>query len=307
MNPLFKLVLKVMSSPKINMQEDYPWVRKLQHFFTGRPLRENYHILDREIYSADGTHHIPVRIFYPEKKKTNDVLLFFHGGGWVIGDIDTYTKPCINMADLTGRIVYSVDYRLAPEHPFPAGLEDCYRVAEILLDHLERTGLTNYSQITLIGDSAGGNLTAAVSLRLRDKGKIIPAKQILIYPVTYWDHTEQSPYRSVQTKGFDYGLTAKKVQDYMEMYQPDMEKRKSPYVSPLMAEDLTCQPKTLILTAENDPLRDEGEAYGEALRQAGNNVKTYRLNKSVHDFITYPKFTRQIKEAYQVINQFLDE
>lgn len=307
MKPLLKMALKLLSSPKINMKEDYLWVRKMQQIFARKPLITSYRILDRKIYSADQSHDIPVRIFQPVEKKHEDVLLFFHGGGWVIGDINTYTKPCMNMADLTGRTVYSVDYRLAPEHPYPAGLEDCYRVAEMMLDHLALIGLSDASQITLIGDSAGGNLAAAVSLMLRDNHKIVPKRQILLYPVTFWDHTKNSPYESIRTKGNDYGLTAKKVSDYMEMYQPDTDKRKSSYVAPLMAEDLTDQPDTLILTSENDPLRDEGEAYGTALKEAGNQVVVHRVNESVHGFITYPKGSKLVTEAYQEMNQFLEK
>ncbi len=307
MKPLVKMALKLLSSPKINMAEDYLWIRKAQQFFSGKPIRTNYRILDRKIYSADKSHDIPVRIFQPVEKKTDDVLLFFHGGGWVIGDINTYTKPCMNMADLTGRTVYSVDYRLAPEHPYPAGLEDCYRVADAMLDNLSLIGLTDASQLTLIGDSAGGNLAAAVSLLLRDNRKDHPQKQILLYPVAYWDHTEESPYESIRTKGMDYGLTAKKVSEYMELYQPDIEKRKSPYIAPLMAKDLTNQPNTLILTSENDPLRDEGEAYGEALKEAGNKVDIHRVKESVHGFITYPKISKLVVEAYEEINDFLDK
>lgn len=307
MKPLVKTVLKLLSSPKINMAEDYLWIRKVQQFFSGKPIRTSYRILDRKIYSADKSHDIPVRIFQPVEKGTDDVLLFFHGGGWVIGDINTYTKPCVNMADLTGRTVYSVDYRLAPENPYPAGLEDCYRVADAMLDNLSLIGLTDASQLTLIGDSAGGNLAAAVSLLLRDNRKDWPQKQILLYPVTYWDHTENSPFESIRTKGEDYGLTAKKVSEYMELYQPDLEKRKSPYIAPLMAPDLTNQPETLILTSENDPLRDEGEAYGEALKKAGNTVRIHRVKESVHGFITYPKISKLVIEAYQEINDFLDQ
>src|SRR5699024_5728929 len=159
-------------------------------------------IMDKKIYSQDRSHDIPVRIFFPKEPLNEDALVFFHGGGWVIGDIDTYTSACKNMADLTGRMVYSVDYRLAPEFPFPYGLEDCYRVAETLMTHLELSGLMNASQITLIGDSAGGNLAAAVSLLLRDRGKAVPTKQILLYPVTYWDHTKNSPFKSIRTNGY---------------------------------------------------------------------------------------------------------
>src|SRR5690606_22610697 len=208
--------------------------------------------------------------------------------------------------ELTGRVVYSVNYRLAPEHPYPAGLEDCYQVIDVLLNHLELTRLADASKLTLIGDSAGANLIAAVSLKLRDEGKIVPAKQILLYPVTYWDHTENSPFESIRTNGYDYGLTAKKMQEYMELYSPDLEIRQSAYISPLMAFDLSRQPDTLIITAEFDPLRDEGEAYGEKLQSAGNHVVIHRIKETVHGFITYPTFVEPVVEAYEVINAFLD-
>lgn len=305
MNLFVRLILKVVSSPKINMQEDYVWVRKAQQLFSRKP-KKSYRIMDRKIYSEDQSHDIPVRIFYPKEPLNEDVLIFFHGGGWVIGDIDTYTSACINMADLTGRVVYSVDYRLAPEFPYPSGLEDCYRVAETLMSQLELSGLLDASQITLIGDSAGGNLVAAVSLLLRDRGKQIPNKQILLYPVTYWNHTKSSPFKSIRTNGYEYGLTAKKIQEYMEMYEPNSVNRKNPYISPLMATDLTQQPKTLIITAEFDPLRDEGEMYGIALKESGNDVVIQRIGGAVHGFITYPKIAAPVTATYQAINEFLN-
>lgn len=305
MNRLFKFVLKVASSPKINMEEDYPKVRKLQRILAPKP-KKGYIIFDQKIYSEDRSHDIPVRVFYPKEQLHQDALLFFHGGGWVIGDIETYTNACTNMADLTGRVVYSVDYRLAPEHPYPAGLDDCYRVAEVLLTHLELGGLKGVSQLTLIGDSAGGNLAAAVSLLLRDRGQRVPAKQILLYPVTYWDHTEDSPFESIRTNGYDYGLTSKKVEEYMSLYVPEGCDRETPYIAPLMAKDLSGEPDTLIITAEFDPLRDEGEAYGAALQKAGNKVKIHRIKGSVHGFIAYPKFAYSVVEAYKQINAFLN-
>lgn len=304
MNPIFKFMLKMMSSPKINMQEDYEFVRKMQQLFSSKP-KKGYIILDQKIYSEDHSHDIPVRVFRPQELRHDDALLFVHGGGWVTGNIDTYTSTCINMADLTGRVVYSVNYRLAPEHPYPAGLEDCYQVVDVLLNHLGKTGLTDASKLTLIGDSAGANLIAAVSLLLRDEGNIVPARQILLYPVTYWDHSENSPFESIRTNGYDYGLTAKKMQEYMELYAPELETRQSPYISPLSADDLTRQPDTLIITAEFDPLRDEGEAYGEKLKKAGNKVKIHRVKETVHGFITYPKFVEPVVETYEVINAFL--
>lgn len=306
MNPLFRVFLKLVSSPRIDMQEDYLWIRKMQGILAAKP-KNNYRILDHQIFAEGDTHNIPVRVFHPKEKRHDDILLFFHGGGWVLGNIDTYTNDCIRMAEHTGRVVLSVDYRKAPEYPYPAGFDDCYRVADILLHQLELTGIPNVSFISLIGDSAGGNLVAAVSLRLQKEGKKLPEKQVLINPVTNWDHTEDSSYESIRENGYDYGLTSKKMQDYMEMYEPDEELRKLPYISPLMAKDLSGQPDTLMITAEFDPLRDEGEAYGEALADAGNRVKVYRMYDTVHNFITGPITTPAVQKAYELINDFLNE
>lgn len=288
------------------MQEDYEMIRKVQQLFSKKD-KKGYIIFDQTVYSEDLTHEIPIRVFHPKEQRHQDILVFVHGGGWVTGNIDTYTSTCVNMADLTGRVVYSVNYRLAPEFPYPAGLEDCYRIAEVLLNELILVNLKEPSQVTFIGDSAGANLIAATSLLLRDKGSIIPSKQILLYPVTYWDHSIESPFDSIRTNGYDYGLTAKKMQEYMELYEPNLETRKQGYVSPLMAPDLSHQPDTLIVTAEFDPLRDEGEAYGKKLQEAGNKVKVHRVKGTVHGFITYPKFVEPVEETYKVINQFLNE
>ncbi|MGP6139532.1 MULTISPECIES: alpha/beta hydrolase [unclassified Jeotgalibaca] len=305
MNALTKFILKVFSSPKIDMQESYMRVRKFQELAV-TPARERYRILDRKIYSEDLSHEIPVRIFHPKEKRSNELLLFFHGGGWVIGSIDSYTRDCIQMADELGRTILAVDYLKAPENPFPAGFDDCYRVADLLINHPELTGITGADDLTIIGNSAGGNLAAAVSLRLRDEGKQLPNKQILINPVTHWNHDERSPFASVEENGYDYGLTAKKMQEYMEMYEPDETKRQSPYIAPLMAGDFSNQPETLIITSEFDPLRDEGEAYGHLLKDAGNDVRIFRANDTVHNYIFGP-LTPEIEiKSYHLMEEFLD-
>lgn len=127
------------------------------------------------------------------------------------------------------------------------------------------------------------------------------------YPSTYWDHSEASPFESIRAYGIDYGLTAANIEDYMTLYEPDLDKRKDPYISPLLAADLSGQPETLIITAEFDPLRDEGEAYGEALQRAGNRVRVRRIPDAAHGFIAYPKFARPVVEAYKEINAFLGD
>ncbi|HJG51384.1 MAG TPA: alpha/beta hydrolase, partial [Brachybacterium faecium] len=197
---------------------------------------------------------------------------------------------------------------LAPEHPFPAGLEDCYGAARGLLENPSRAGLTDAEKIVLVGDSAGGNLAAAVSLLLREQGHRVPRRQILLYPVTHWDHDPTtSPFESVRRHGEDYRLTNTEVEDYFDMYVPDPVQRRNRLVSPLMAGDLSAQPDTLLITAELDLLCDEGEAYAHALAEAGNRVSVHRIEHAVHGFITLPRFARPLKEAYELIDAFLDE
>lgn len=304
-NRLTRAVLSLFAAPRINMREDYEMVRRAQRALS-RPHRASPRLHDSAVPAEDG-HEIPVRVFLPKQPAGRDVLLFFHGGGWVIGDIDTYTTTCLTMADLTGRVVCSVDYRLAPEHPYPAGLNDCLRVTERLLERPSLLGAQSAEDVTLIGDSAGANLAAAVSLVLRDQGRKLPGAQILLYPVTQWDHDPgTSPYPSVREYGTGLRLTAREVSDYLAMYQPDPALRTAPLVSPLAAEDLSGQPRTLIVTAELDLLRDEGEAYGRALRAAGNPVRIERVDGALHGFIALPRFSRALTQGYQQVASFLD-
>ncbi|SDL73821.1 alpha/beta hydrolase [Tessaracoccus oleiagri] len=304
-NPLMRAILGLFAAPRINMREDYEKVRRAQRALSWVP-RDPERIFDQSV-TAHGGHQIPLRIFLPRTASRKGVLLFFHGGGWTIGDIDTYAGTCRTMADLTGQVVCSVDYRLAPEHPYPAGLEDCLEVAETILGHPELAEVDGPEDITLIGDSAGGNLAAAVTLALRARGSALPAAQILLYPVTQWDHDPRtSPFPSVAEYGTGLRLTAAEVSDYVAMYQPDPELRSSPLVSPLLADDLSGLPRTLILTAEYDLLRDEGEAFGAALRAAGTPVRVERVDGALHGFIALPRISRHVGTAYDVINDFLD-
>lgn len=302
MNPIFRFMIKLASSPRIDMQEDYEWVRKVQNFLSN-PTSEDYTFLDEKIYSLEEDREIPVRIFYPEKRLHEEYIIYIHGGGWTLGNIDTYTSACMNLANKLGRIVYSVDYRKAPENPYPAGLKDVLQVVNTLMEPIPSR---KDKKFIIMGDSAGGNLAAAVILKLKKEGRKLPDKQILIYPVTYWDHSIDSPFESIRTNGYDYGLTIKKIGEYMKMYAPDESIRQSPYISPLMAKDLTGQPDTLIITAEFDPLRDEGEAYGKALKEAGNTVVVRRILNSVHGFITYPPYVTPLVTAYKEMNEFLN-
>lgn len=303
MNNLKKTALRILSKPHINLKKYYKPYRKILNILNP-PSEPIYKMLDHKIMVEN--REIPVRVFIPKKNPLPKVLIFFHGGGWVTGNIDSYTNVCANMANKTNHMVISVDYRLAPENPFPAGVEDCYYTTREIFSKPEILGC-NQNDITLIGDSAGGNLAAVVSLMMRDRGEFIPNKQILIYPATNYDHSENSSFLSIKENGTDYIMTSKRIQDYMDLYVQNKEDRLNPYVAPLLANDLSNQPKTLIITAEFDPLRDEGEAYGVRLQEYGNDVTIYEIKDTLHGFISNPLRSDDIDAAYEAINLFLNE
>lgn len=304
-NKAMKIALKALSYPDLDVKKNYKLHRQV-NTAVNPYLKPRYKIWDHKI--AGINHEIPVRIFMPSKSSeviSSRVLIFFHGGGWVIGNIDSYSNVCSNMANQTGSVVISVDYRLAPENPFPCGLEDCYTVTGEVFQNADYFNVDT-DNITIIGDSAGGNLAAAVSLMARDRGEFSISKQILIYPSTNNDHSDETGFPSVKEYGKDYLLTSKRIRDYMDLYISSEKDLNNPYLAPLIAKDLSNQPKTLIITAEYDPLRDEGEAYGKKLQDHGNTVHVYRMKDALHGFISLPKHFVHVKRSYEIINKFLD-
>ena len=266
------------------------------------PLSPLYRVWDHQI-ERDGR-GITVRIYTPKKQTDNRLLLFFHGGGWVLESVDTYNRVCARMSQSTGHIVVSVEYRLAPEYRFPTALMDCYAAAKALYTNKLILN-TDPRKITIMGDSAGGNLAAAVALMARDKGDFQVFRQILIYPALYNTYTTASPYASVQKNGTDYLLTAVKMQDYLNLYESCPEDRVNPYFAPLLARDFSNMPETLILTAEFDPLRDEGEDYGKKLAEAGNYVEVHRIKDALHGFFALGIRFFHVQESFSYMNEFL--
>lgn len=297
-----RAALRALSYPaSLEVDKTYRVERAIQHIRT--PLAPLYHLWDRKI-ERDGR-EIRVRLYQPPKGRSDQLLLFFHGGGWVVESVDTYNRVCRNMAKRTGCQVASVEYGLAPESPFPEGLEDCYAAARAVYRHPEELGVHARS-IILIGDSAGGNLAAAVSLLARDRGEFQVERQILIYPATYHDHSPASPFPSVRENGTEFLLTSQRVEDFIDLYcGGDPEKRRSPYLAPLLSGDLTRQPRTLVITAEYDPLRDEGEAYAAALAKAGAEVEAHRMPNALHGYFSLPLRFAQVRQTYAWINEFL--
>lgn len=300
MTKAVRAVLQALSYGNIEVEA----ARRLADLKKLDPMRIFVKKLDTEIYND--TFKIPIRLYFPDEDFMPDgrAILFFHGGGWTTESVETYDRVCSRMAQSTGQLVISAEYRLAPEHKFPTGFEDCYAAAKALFGGQVLPGI-DPEQITVMGDSAGGNLAAAVCMRARDTGDFSPKRQILIYPALYHCYTEESPYESVRTNGTGYLLTSVKMEDYVTLYASADEDRKNPYFAPLLARDFSHLPDTLILTAEFDPLRDEGEDYGQKLRAAGCRVRTERIRGALHGYFALGIQHLYVQESFRHINKFL--
>jgi acetyl esterase len=218
---------------------------------------------------------IPARIYAPAGDAPVPTLVYFHGGGWVVLGIDSHDHVCRSLAAKANCAVVSVDYRMAPEHPFPAAAEDCYAATKWVAEELGAT------HVAVGGDSAGGNLAAAAALMARDRGGPDICHQLLIYPVTNVA-TFDTP--SCDRYATDHGLTASLMRWFGSQYAPDAGQATNPYVSPLLADDLTGLPPAQVITAEFDVLRDEGEAYAQRLVDAGVETDCVRYNGVHHGF-----------------------
>jgi Esterase/lipase len=302
-NKFMLAALRALSYPDLDLKQNYLVDRTLKSI-THPSIKALTRTADFKVETSD----VPLEcaVFLPDRIENDEVIVFFHGGGWVSGDIGSYALTCRNLARFSGRLVIAVDYRRAPEHKFPTAVEDCYNAVLALI----RGGAifrVSEEKLVLAGDSAGGNIAAAVSLMAADRGEFRVRRQVLIYPAVYNDHSENSPFDSVRTNGTDYLLTSKKVRDYMYLYIRDRRDLRNPYFAPLLAENLSGQPRTLVITAEYDPLRDEGEAYAERLRQAGVEVENYRVADALHGFFTLPVKFIQVRVAQNLIRTFLDK
>ncbi len=235
---------------------------------------------------------IRIRIYTPEGRAPFPVLIYFHGGGWVIGDIESSDPLCRNLANAAGCIVVSVDYRLAPEHPFPAAADDAFQAVLWIAAHASSFG-GDASRIAVCGDSAGGNLAAVVSLMARDRGKPALKFQLLIYPVV--DAAGDTP--SYRENADGYFLTRDAMKWFWNHYAPGEADRSHPYASPLRAGSFAGLPPALVITAEFDPLRDEGERYAGRMRDAGVSVQLLRYDGMIHGFFTMGAAIDQAQSA----------
>jgi len=235
---------------------------------------------------------IPVRIYTPSGNGPFPVLVFFHGGGWVICDLDTHDDICRSLTNQAACIVVSVDYRLAPEHKFPAAPEDCYAATRWVAGNAAQLN-GDSSRVAVGGDSAGGNLAAVISQMARDQGGPPLVFQLLIYPAT--DFKANTP--SIEENADGYFLSKQDMIWFTNHYLNDEKDKLNPLASPLKASDLSGLPPALIITAQYDPLRDEGELYGQRLKAAGVPVTISRYNGMMHGFLSMASVIDQGKQA----------
>lgn len=246
-----------------------------------RPAREVElgSVEDRLIPGPGGV--LPVRIYTPAREGPFPALVYFHGGGWVVGNVDSVDHVCRSLAHDAGCVVVSVEYRQAPEHKFPAAAEDAYAA---LLWVTSNAGVIDVdpARVAVGGDSAGGNLAAVAALQARDRGGPRLAFQLLLWPII--DHSfDTTSYRECAE---GYLLTRADMIWFWGHYLASEADGRHPYASPIRAESLAGLPPALVITAEYDPLRDEGEAYAARLRDAGVPAKAVRFEGTVHGFMT---------------------
>jgi acetyl esterase len=251
-------------------------------------------VQDRTIPGPDG--EIPIRIYRPAgDDRPRPGVVYFHGGGWVICGLDSHDGGCRRLTNAVDAVVVSVDYRLAPEHRYPAAADDTYAASQWVADHATELGI-DPGRLAVAGDSAGGNLAAVVAQMARDRGGPALAFQLLVYPVIDVS-AARNDYPSKHDNAVGYFLTTNQMEWYRDQYLGDPAHGDEPYVSPIRAQSLAGLPPACIITAEMDPLRDEGEAYAAALEAAGVPVTMYRAPGMFHGFFNMDAVLDGSKDA----------
>ncbi|MGL6111898.1 MAG: alpha/beta hydrolase [Rubrivivax sp.] len=239
----------------------------------------------RDLQASSPHGPIPLRLYHPqpaaERKRAPAVLMYFHGGGWVMGDLDTHDTLCRELANGSGCAVVAVDYRMGPEHRFPVAVDDCIAATCWVREHAAELGV-DASRMAVGGDSAGGNLAAVVAIDARDAGDPPIRFQLLIYPAT--DQRRGWPSHTTNAQG--YLLTSDTMDYFHDHYIPDKAMDLDWRASPLLHPDLSKLPPALVLTAGYDPLRDEALQYSHRLTQSGNRATHILFERQIHGFIT---------------------
>jgi acetyl esterase len=271
--------------------------------------RANYEVLAKEQFGEVDEMHavedidaggVPARVYRPvETDEPSLGLIYFHGGGLVVGSLDTHDGVTRALAKRTPCVVVSVDYRLAPEHPYPAAIQDAWTAARYVSEHASELGL-DPERIGVAGDSMGGTLATIVARKGRDAGMPFAA-QLLIYPAT--TSRTDAPSYSLFSSG--YGLTRTAMAWYWKQYLGDSDGAGNPDISPASLQDLRRMPRAIVVTAEADVLRDEAEAYAQRLFLAGNETEGYRYDGMIHGFLRMAGVVTRSRQAFDEIAESL--
>jgi len=292
-NPDFSK-LKPTSIRKANAQA---W--KMQKRVAEYPSPKMEKVEDLEIPVRDGS-KIPVRVYRPTKAENLQTIVFYHGGGFVLRNIDSHDDLCRRIAKKTGALVISVGYRLAPEFKFPIPVHDCYDALLWANQHAATHG-GNPNDIVVMGDSAGGNLAAVTSILSRDENGPKISKQVLIYPAV--DARLNHP--SIDKFKDGYLLTKEMMHWFVDHYARTQGDKLNPLMSPLLTENLSDLPAAFVSTSDHDPLKDEGEAYYRKLSEAGNKAVFKEYKNTIHGFANIPRISKQSNVLVEDIATFL--
>jgi acetyl esterase len=294
LDPQAKVIIDLIDSTgafELTMETPPQQVRELFAAMTMPSEIACAHIEDRAIPGPHGG--IPVRIYRPAGDAPKPTVVYYHGGGWVIGGLDTHDSTCRALANAADALVVSIDYRLAPEHTFPAAVDDSFAALQWVAEHAAELG-GDPARIAVAGDSAGGNLAAVMAQQARDAGGPGLCFQLLVYPVT--EHEFERPSWTENATG--YFLTTDAMRWFFFHYLRTADDGADPRVSPMRARDLAGLPPAFVVTAEFDPLRDQGMAYAEALVAAGVPVTAEVYEGMFHGFFAMTAMIDAAKVAF---------
>ncbi|MGG3941084.1 alpha/beta hydrolase [Peribacillus psychrosaccharolyticus] len=260
-----------------------------------------YSVEEKTILTSEA--EIRIRIYTPEEGEAYPLLMYFHGGAFFSGDLESHDEIVRPICKESGYKVIAVEYRLAPEHPFPAPLDDCYQVTKWAVEHGNELKWDG-KNLALAGDSSGGNLAAAVSLMAREKQEFTITKQVLYYPSLDLDFSEFR-YPSLIENRKGYFVESDTLAEHNSFYLKGQVDTDHPLVSPIREDNLENLPAALVITAEYDPMRDEGELFAKKLKKAGVHTETIRYEGGTHGFLG--KFTHlaELSDVYQRTGSFL--
>jgi acetyl esterase len=294
LDPQFEKMLQRMNSmPGFSMDSLTPQaLRSMMNQGANFPRKvEKVKKVEDRILPLEGR-EIPIRVYTPEGEAPYPALVYYHGGGFVIGDLNISDSICRNLANAAGCVVISVDYRLAPEHKFPAAVEDAYDSVQWIASHAEEFDI-DPNRIAVGGDSAGANLSTVACIIAKERNTPHIVYQLLIYPGTGYEG-EEPPSMRENAKG--YLLSVDMLKWFHKHYLPDGQER-NPYAYPILYSDVSGLPPAMIVTAEYDPLRDQGKAYADKLQKNGVEVLYKNEEGLIHGFANYHMFVKKAQES----------